>query len=92
MQAVQDFPWLISARSLQEFVDMVNFYHHFVSGAEEIMRPLYNLLREKLTHKVDWSVEGNAALAGTAMLAHLWLDAPIAITTDTSDCAVGAMQ
>lgn len=71
---------------------MVNFYHHFIPGAAGITRG------QKPTHEVDWSVEGYAAftpakvaLATAAMLAHPLPDAPIAITTEASDCLVGAV-
>lgn len=77
---------------------MVNFYHCFIPGAAGIMHPLFDILRgRKPTHEVDWSAEGDApfaaakaALAGAAMFANPSPDAPVTITTNASDYAVGA--
>lgn len=76
VQAVLDFPRMVSVWSLQELVGMVNFYHHFIPGVAGIIRPLYNIRRGRtLTHEVAWSAKGDvalaaakAALAGAAML------------------------
>lgn len=64
------------------------------------MHPLYDVLRgRKPTHVVDSSTEDDtaftaakAALGSGTMLAQLSPDAPIAIITDSSDYAVGAVH
>ncbi|KAG7456393.1 Retrovirus-related Pol poly from transposon [Solea senegalensis] len=62
------------------------------------MRLLYKALKGSRKHAVDWSEEREkafadtkAALANASMLAHPSPTAPIAITSDASDYAVGAV-
>ena len=76
------------------------FYHRFIRQAAHVMRPLYGALKDKSPNQaVDWTAEREkafeatkAALGKAAMLAHPSYDAPIAITTDASDYAVGAVH
>ena len=78
---------------------MVNFYNRFIPHAALLMRPLYDALRDKKDNQdVDWTSErvrafedAKAALADAAMLAHPSPAAPIALTTDASEYAVGAV-
>ena len=100
VDAISNFPRPVTVRSLQEFLGMVNFYHRFIPRAAAIMCPLHEALRGKIPkHLVDWSSErdkafmdAKAALAKATMLAHPSPDAPIAITTDASDYAVGGVH
>ena len=79
---------------------MVTFYNRFIRQAAHVMRPLYGALKDKSPNQaVDWTAEREkafeatkAALGKAAMLAHPSHDAPIAITTDASDYAVGAVH
>lgn len=99
VEAVSEFPQPLTVRALQEFLGMVTFYHRFVPGAARLMQPLYEALKgkpAKLT--LTWSEEMDRAFKGTkqalakaAMLAHPLPEAPIALTTDASDYAVGAV-
>ena len=98
--AVADFQRPLTVRALQEFLGMVNFYHRFVPRAARLMRPLYEALKGKTTkHIIDWTAEREAAfgdtkraLAEATMLAHPLPAALIALTTDASDYAVGAVH
>ena len=98
--AVADFKRPLTVRALQEFLGMVNFYHRFVPRAARLMRPLYEALKGKTTkHIIDWTAEREAAfgdtkraLAEATMLAHPLPAALIALTTDASDYAVGAVH
>ena len=100
VEAVATFPRPHTVRALQEFIGMVTFYHRFLPRAAHIMRPLYEALKRKAPkHAVDWSPERDSAfraakdsLANATMLAHPLPGAPIAITTDASDYAVGAVH
>ena len=91
---------LLTFKFLQEFLGMVNFYHRFIPKAVQLMCPLYEALKNKVPrHAVDWSEErviafreAKNALANSTMLAHPTPNAPIAITTDASDYAVGAVH
>lgn len=71
---------------------MVNFYHRFIPIAAQVMRPLYEALKDKVPkHAMDWSAERDKAfrdaknaLANATMLLHSSPKARIAITTDAS--------
>nr|XP_061827907.1 uncharacterized protein K02A2.6-like [Nerophis lumbriciformis] len=98
--AIANFPRPLTVKALQEFLGMVNFYHRFIPRAADLMRPLYDALKGAAPkHMVDWSdarhtafLGVKSALANATLLAHLLPDAPIAITTDASDYAVGAVH
>ena len=100
VEAVKSFPRPRSIKALQEFLGMLNFYHRFVPRAAQLMRPLYEALRGKpAKHDIAWTKEmdeaftgAKLALANATMLAHPALDAPITLTTDASDYAVGAVH
>lgn len=99
VQAVADFPRPLSVKALQEFLGMVNFYNRFLPRAAHLLQPLYGALRlKKGNDPVDWTPEriqafegAKAALAKAALLAHPAPSASIALTTDASDVAVGAV-
>ncbi|XP_061887393.1 uncharacterized protein LOC133638619 [Entelurus aequoreus] len=100
VEAVLGLPQPHTVKALQEFCGMVNFYHRFVPRAADLMRPLYSALKGKKTskHALSWSTDMLAAfsatkdaLADATMLAHPVPDAPVALTTDASDYAVGAV-
>ena len=100
VEAISAFPRPHTPRALREFLGMVTFYHRFIRQAAHVMRPLYGALKDKSPNQaVDWTAEREkafeatkAALGEAAMLAHPSHDAPIAITTDASDYAVGAVH
>uniref|UniRef100_A0AAV2JU37 Integrase catalytic domain-containing protein n=1 Tax=Knipowitschia caucasica TaxID=637954 RepID=A0AAV2JU37_KNICA len=99
VEAIIDFPGPNTVKPLQEFLGMVNFYNRHLPRGAHLMRWLYEALRDKgPTDSVDWSAEmtgafeaTKAALANTTLLAHPSLTAPVALTTDASDYAVGAV-
>uniref|UniRef100_UPI00358DDCD4 uncharacterized protein n=1 Tax=Myxine glutinosa TaxID=7769 RepID=UPI00358DDCD4 len=100
VEAVKGFPRPLTVKALQEFMGMVNFYHRFVPRAAQFMRPLYEALKGKPTKRaIYWTEEmataftnAKLALASATMLAHPSPDAPIALTTDALDYAVGAVH
>ena len=99
VQAVADFPCPVSVKALQEFLGMVNFYNRFLPCAAHLLRSLYEALRlKKANDQVDWTPEwiqafdgAKSALANAALLAHPVPTAPVALTTNASDVAVGAV-
>ena len=98
VEAVRQFPRPLTVKALQEFLGMVNFYHRFIPRAAQLMQPLHEALKGKPTHAVDWTegmdkafADTKAALAQATMLAHPSATASIAITSDASDYAVGAV-
>ena len=100
VEAVAAFPRPNTAGALREFLGMVTFYHRFIRRAAHTMRPLYEALRGKSPKQaIDWTAEGEAAFEATkvalsqaALLAHPTPGAPVAVTTDASDYAVGAVH
>ena len=77
---------------------MVNFYHSSIPRATQLMLPLQEALQGKPKHDVDWTESRDkafdatkAALANATMLAHPSHTASIAITSDASDYALGAV-
>ncbi|CAF98772.1 unnamed protein product [Tetraodon nigroviridis] len=99
VQVVAEFPRPASVKALQEFLGMVNFYNRFLPRAAHLLQPLYEALRlKKATDQVDWTAErvqafegAKSALANATLLAHPAPRADIALTTDASDVAVGAV-
>ncbi|RVE65529.1 hypothetical protein OJAV_G00117810 [Oryzias javanicus] len=99
VQAVADFPRPAVIKALQEFLGMVNFYNRFIPRAAHLLQPLYDALRsKKAKDPVEWTSDrvaafddAKSALAKAALLAHPDPDAEIALTTDASDIAVGAV-
>ena len=97
VQAICQYPMPTTDKGLQEFCGMANFYHRFVPGAARIMRPLYMALKTK-TKTLTWSEEmmtafttAKEALAAATMLTYPRSGASIALTTDASATAVGAV-
>ena len=88
MAAIADFQCPLTVRALQKFLWMVNFYHCFVPHAARLMRSLYEALKGKTAAFGDTK----RALAGATMLVHPLPAAPIALTTDASDYAVGGQR
>ena len=78
---------------------MVNFDNRFLPHAAHLKRPLYESLQGKrANNEVDWSPERDkafcatkTALANATLLVHPSPSAPVALTTDASDYAVGAV-
>ena len=77
---------------------MINFYHRIIAHAATILRPLYCALKDKSPKQpLTWSddmnsvhAEGISALVDITLLAHPYLDAPLSVSSDTSDIGVGA--
>ena len=100
VQAVREFPKPINIRGLQEFVGIINFYNRFLPHSAKILSPLYQAIGKngKSIKKITWSVDMDCAfdrakemLANATMLSHPDPSSPIALTTDASDTAVGAV-
>ena len=78
---------------------MVNFYNRFIPRAAHIMHPLYEALKGKKGNQdIEWTTErlqafdkAKTALADAALLTHPNPAAPITLTSDASDYAVGAV-
>ena len=95
--AVSNFKRPPTVKGLQEFLGMVNYYHRFIPSAANIMTPLYAATATK-DKTVTWSAEleqafnnTKNALANATLLEYPDYTAPLALTTDASATAVGAV-
>ena len=99
VKAITEFPAPTSIALLERFIGMINFYHIFVPHAAELMKPLYRALKGSPRPKtLDWTQELNKAfeeaknaLSQATLLHNPVPGAPIALTTDASDIAIGAV-
>ena len=103
VKAIRAFPLSPTLRKLMEYLGMLNFYKRFIPGAATLLSPLYDAtegatLKAALQQNVEWTEtrllafrESKARLARATLLAHFAPDAPLALTTDASDFAVGAV-
>ena len=88
-------------RQLRRFLGMLNFYRRFLPHAAATQAPLHALLagpRTRGSHSIDWTPalsqafeECKVSLSRVAMLSHPDGAAPIALVTDASTTAMGAM-
>ncbi|KAF7642975.1 hypothetical protein LDENG_00247100, partial [Lucifuga dentata] len=96
----KNFPQPVIVKALQEFLGILNFYHHFVPRAAELMFPLYEAIKgEVAKYALDWTEERSkafesmkSALANATLLAHPRSDALTALTTDVSGFVVEAVH
>merc|ERR1712015_199473 len=98
VRAIRDFPTPTDVEALQRLLGMLNYYHRFVPDVAGICTPLSNLLKgKKKNAAIGWSDEHQKAfddakngLANATMLVHPIAGAPLALTVDASQFAVGA--
>ena len=103
VKAITDFPRPTTVRELMSFVGMVNFYKRFIPQASKIMAPLHEATagaqtKTAMRQMVTWTPERQSAfhntktaLAKATSLIHFTPGAPLALTTDASDFAVGGV-
>ncbi|GFS27769.1 Pol polyprotein [Elysia marginata] len=99
VKAIKDFPRPLTVKKLQEFLGMINFYNRFIKNAFAILKPLYEAQgKSKPQEPLDWSdvmteafSSSKTALVNATMLTHPAHGAPIALTSDASDVAVGGV-
>ena len=81
---------------------MINFYRRFIPGATrvKILQPFNDFLKDtaRCNASIEWSEqaennlrESKRALANATMLAHPIPGAPVSLTVDASDYAIGAV-
>jgi hypothetical protein len=100
VETIRDFKRPQTVRSLRQFLGMINFYRRFIPRAAKVQAPLNDLLQGNAKERapVTCNPAANAAfdeckdaVALATLLAHPKLDAPVAIFTDASDFAIGAV-
>ena len=97
VSAVESFPVPQSIKSLQEFVGMVNYYHRFIPNIAATMAPLYMSLAGK-PKTLTWGppqaaafLAAKRALSAAAYLQFPAPGAPLILSTDASDVALGGV-
>lgn len=100
VEAISNFPTPKTVRELRRFLGMVNFYRRFIPNAAQHQAPLNALLEGSVkgSHPVHFKPAEDAAfdackkgLCEAAMLAHPDAGAKLALVTDASDIALGAV-
>lgn len=101
IKAIVDFPAPNSLRQLRRYLGLVNFYRRFVPSCAHIIQPLTDILKQtkqkqnKPIKLVEAELtafnESKTALAQATLLAHPVPNAPLSLTTDASNVAVGAV-
>lgn len=100
VQAIRDFPPPKDVRSLRRFLGMANFYRRFLPNAAQIQAPLNALLAGAVKGSTPINLTGDAlkafsdtkeSLSNAALLAHPNCQAKLALVTDASDTAMGAV-
>lgn len=97
VQAIRNFPVPSTQQALREFLGMIVFYHRFIPGLAEVLAPLPDLLKVKPKNFVLDSVLVKNVQSAKQKLAEATLlnfpdgAAPLALTTDASSVAVGAV-
>ena len=98
VQAITEFPRPETPKKLLGFLGMLNYYRHLLPRAAGTLQPLYTAASVKKASDYKWteSLEtsfraAKELLAGYVVLRHPDPQAPIALTTDASDVAMGAV-
>lgn len=100
VQAIQNFPVPTNVRQLRRFLGMINFYRRFLPQAAQIQKPLNALLTGSVKGSHPIVLTGDAlkafddcktSLSNAALLAHPDCQAKLALVTDASDKAIGAV-
>lgn len=100
VEAIKQFPLPKTVKELRRFLGMLNFYRKFIPDAARIQAPLNALLTDSVKGSHPVTIEGDTLLAfekskeslcQATLLAHPDLDAKIALVTDASDTAIGAV-
>ncbi|CAH8500953.1 unnamed protein product [Schistosoma haematobium] len=96
-QAIKNYPLPDSFKKLRRFLGMINFYRRFIPKCTDLTKPLTDLLRGRakslaMTPQAIQAFDQlKSALSTEALLARRKVDAPLAIMTDASNVAVGAV-
>lgn len=100
VEAILNFPVPKTVKEVRRFLGMLNFYRRFIPGAANFQAPLNALLAGSVkgSHPVNFSPQELDAfqhckdsLAQAALLAHPDCSAKLALVTDASDKAIGAV-
>ena len=92
VRAITDFPQFTTARKLREFWGIINYYHRFIPGAADTLRPLNDMLTgfTESWSMLLWTPEAESAFSGIkedmtklTLLFRPSPHAPTVLSTDT---------
>jgi hypothetical protein len=101
IKAIQEYPLPKTAKELRRFLGMINFYRKFLPGAAQIQGPLHEVLagpKIKGSTPIHMTLElqrvfekCKASLSNAMLISHPDANAELALFTDASDVAIGAV-
>ena len=100
IDAIQNYPLPTTAKQLRRYLGMIQYYNRFIPKAADFLAPLNDMLRGnvKNSNKLSWSAKSETAfvdsktlLASSSLLVYPDSLSPVAIFTDVSDAAIGAV-
>lgn len=100
VQAINEFPVPATVKQLRRYLGMINFYRRFIPNAARIQAPLNALLAGAVKGSQPITLKGDAlkafdetkkSLSTAALLTHPNSQAKLALITDASDTAIGAV-
>ncbi|UYV82203.1 hypothetical protein LAZ67_21001326 [Cordylochernes scorpioides] len=97
VQAIKDIPIPDTVGKLRRFLGMLNFYQRCLPNAASTQAPLHAMVKGRKNASCQWTPTALQAfdqckfqLANAALLHHPFPEAPLCLTVDASDFAVGA--
>ncbi|UYV78910.1 hypothetical protein LAZ67_17000240 [Cordylochernes scorpioides] len=97
VQAIKDIPIPDTVGKLRRFLGMLNFYRRCLPNAVSTQAPLHAMVEGRKNASCQWTPTALQAfdqrkfqLANAALLHHPFPEAPLCLTVDASDFAVGA--
>ncbi|CAM4684191.1 unnamed protein product, partial [Lepidochelys kempii] len=98
VDAIQKWPVPKSKKQVQSFLGLAGYYRRFVPQYSQIAAPLTDLTKKKQPNAVQWTEKCQkafnhlkATLMSDPVLRAPDFDKPFLVTTDASDCGVGAV-
>ena len=96
--AIQHFPLPSTVQNLQTHLGMVNFYHWFLQGAAQVLKPLRDCQKGGAKGQLVWTTDmrtaferSKSAMLNATELAHLEESAELSLEVDASGTHVGAV-
>ena len=98
VQALIDFPRPTTVKQMRQYLGMLNFYRRFIPRTAHTQAPLNSVCSGKDKQEIKWTSEMTRAfeqskkeIANATLLAHPRYNAPLSISTDASDHALGGV-
>ena len=96
--AIKEHPQPTTARGLQTYLGLVNFYRCFLPAVADVLRPLTEALKGAPKGQIKWLADmersfvwSKSAMLNVVELANPSPGADLSLTTDSSDTHVGAV-